>query len=99
MFPEMYKSVVNACILAKLRRKFIRILFLETALFYRSVRRVVTTQELNKRVTQQKFLVDGSKLDGSAFQIKGPIFVSEYPKLFHVTICNRRFGTGFMLKK
>ena len=36
----MYKSVVNECILAKLRRMFIRILFLETALFYRSVRRV-----------------------------------------------------------
>ena len=36
----MCKSVVNAYILAKLRRMLMRILFLKTALFYRSVRRV-----------------------------------------------------------
>ena len=40
LLSRMYKSVVNACILRKLRRVFIGILFLETALFYRSVQRV-----------------------------------------------------------
>ena len=52
----MYKSVVNAYILAKLRHMFIRILFLETALFFRSVRCVCNNARIEETCYTIKIL-------------------------------------------